>query len=311
MLPRPEVNSFTRFVISLGVLLCFASVVVPALVLRETDVLRIPRAELARLTPLARQELERRQRVSRDLGEAAPYVACAALLLGLGLVAVGLPRMHEKERAEDERSSAELDKLRSEILPQTPEERQRGLEQDAADELLVREPPASRSPSPVAPRSDVGDGRHEYLRQARAIEARVLDQIESSATPAYVMKPKVKVGEGMSSLLLDGLLLSRDGRQPDVLVTIRYVTHSLQKNMRNRLHEAVAQVAIYRERVNRNAIGWLILVLDDATSEADGHFARVVAAELLHDVTVSTVHEREIGSLTLPTQALLRKLTPE
>jgi hypothetical protein len=88
---RPDPQSFTKFALSAGVFLVIAAVVLPGLVLRETGVLRISRKELSGLTSIARNELERRQRIARTAGTAAPYVGALFFVLGGALLIYGAP----------------------------------------------------------------------------------------------------------------------------------------------------------------------------------------------------------------------------
>jgi hypothetical protein len=96
MLPRPEAHGFTKFVLSIGVFLCVAAFVVPALILRDTDVLLVSDRELTELTPLGESEVRDRQEMARDLGGAAPYFGLLLLAAGLGLIGYGLPRLRQR-----------------------------------------------------------------------------------------------------------------------------------------------------------------------------------------------------------------------
>src|SRR4051794_24901302 len=132
---RPEPHSFTRFVASIGVFLCVVAFVGPALVIRDTSVLRISTRELGSYTRTARTELLRRQSFSRDAAEIAPWVGIGLFVLGVLLVVYAAPRLRRQEETQELTSSAELEKLRSEIEPQSPTDRQESLEADLGAEI--------------------------------------------------------------------------------------------------------------------------------------------------------------------------------
>jgi hypothetical protein len=135
--PKPETQSFTKFLISAGVFLCIAGVVGPALALRETAVLRISSHELAGLTPDGRAELIHRQKIEHTVGQVAPGVGGGMLVLGLILIFSGMPRLRRQEHADQERSSAELDKLRADLRPLSDTEVKNNLKAQADEDLTA------------------------------------------------------------------------------------------------------------------------------------------------------------------------------
>ncbi len=306
MPPRPDPQSFTKFALSAGVFCLIAAFVVPGLILRETGVLRISRHELMGFTPLARSELQRRQRIERFAGLAAPYVGGFFLILGGGLIAYGVPRLKRQEEADEERFSVELDKLRLEVKPQSEGEREERLKEDVEEELVYEkpsplaevpttQPPSSRPQSSFLPMQDL----HRRIRRAGDVEQRVLAHIAQIALPSYELQANVKI-EGTTTLLLDGLLVSKSEQIPDIVVEIKLSGRSLRNNMRNRIDHGAAQLTIYRARLKRKAIGWLILVSEEAISPADHEFIMRVAADFASDLRISAITLDDLPGLPLP-----------
>lgn len=133
MLQRPDPQSFTKFLTSVGLFLCIVALVGQGLVLRETQVLQIKEADLRAYTPLARKELQRRQAVARDVAAAAPWVGSVMLLAGIGMLIYAVPRLRRQESAEDEKLNAELQKLKREVEPQNEQERRTRIEAEVAE----------------------------------------------------------------------------------------------------------------------------------------------------------------------------------
>ncbi len=315
MLPRPEVQTFTRFLLSAGVFLCVAAVVVPTFVLRETDVLRIERGELARLTPVARVELERRQRVARDLGHAAPFVAGGLLVSGLVLVVVALPGMRRRERTDDEVAVASLEKLLADVQPQSAGDRDQAIAADAIEAQAVERkaaeaplgeraphapvsPPTPPAPAPsAAPRTaDV-----DRVSHARLVEERVLARLAAVTTAAYEYRANVKLLRAESSpLLLDGLLAARDANVQDVIVEIKSTRAPHVTAMRG-MSQLVALVERYGMRTGRAACGWLVVVADDETPDRALAVRHPLDPELQSRFELTAIRESQIDELTLPT----------
>jgi hypothetical protein len=300
VLPRPQLESFTKFLVSAGVFLCVAAFVVPALVLRETSVLQLTRRQLAELTPVARVELERRQRLSRDLGGAAGYVTGGLLLAGLALIAYALPGMRRKERTDDAFAAASLDKLTAEIRPQTTSERERELAADtaAADvpgDVVMRRP---TSPGSQAP---------DFIRRAAQVEEQVLLRVTAVVPKRrYQVMPNVMVRARPRGLLLDGLLASKVASAPDVVVEIKWASRtSVLKVGANAVDQLLGLVARYRAHTRRQAVGWLVLVADDEVEDRHLQRVRTLDEELSGSLTVTAIREREIRLLQPPLHLLV------
>ena len=179
MFQTPDPQSYSRFLASIGLFLCIAGFLAPGLVLRETSVLRINKVDLHELTPVARGEIERRQRVSRDVGKVAPFGGLVLLVLGVVLLGYAGPRLRHQERTEQERLSTELDKLKRDITPQTAEDRRARLEaevSEAGDHEADRAPSGQPTPRP-------GSASRSPIEQYADVERRVLGRLAEMAPP--------------------------------------------------------------------------------------------------------------------------------
>lgn len=302
MFPRPELQSYTKFLLSVGVFLCLAAIVMPALVLRETTVLQVDRVELARLTPVARAELERRQRVARDLGQGVPWAAGVLLVGGLALIAYSLPGMRRKERADDDFAAASFKKLLRDIEPQTEQDREEAIREEdveAAAAARVAAPVGARPRVPLGPPPELKD--RDAIRHAREeVEARVVDRIASvTPAPQYEFRPNVKIPGPAADLRLDGLLVSRSSRAPDVVVEIKVVRFP-DSIARMAVDQLISRLARYRARTGRPVAGWLILVVDESVDPRTLMRVETYADELPGELAVTAIVEATIDALTFP-----------
>lgn len=295
MLGRPDPKSFTRFLASIGVFLCVAAFVGPALVIHDTSLLRISTRALHSYTAVAQRELMRRQRLSTHAAEIAPYAGAVLLVLGVGLIIYSAPRLRRQEEADERRSSVELAKLMREIEPQDESDREQSLLADVADEL---------APTTSVPQADVTpvptpDPRG-MMHRASEIEERVLARIaEIAPVDERRFEPRIRL-PGSSALLLDGLLASRSGRDRDVLIEIKLAGRSLRQNLRNRIDEALGLRARYTKRTHRDCVVWLIFVLDTDGEVDAARRVRDAAAEFDGEIVVTVVREDQIDELGLP-----------
>lgn len=301
MLPRPDAQSFTKFLISIGVLLCIAAFVGPGLALRDNGVLEIPERRLAEYTPTARAELLHRQRIVRDVGKYAPAAAAALLLLGLASIGFGLPGLRRQERMDQQRSSAELDKLRSELEPQTEAEQRERLDQDIEQELRTPAHAPMHPPPPANMAKPPPVDRSAMVRRASEVEAQVLDRLRTIAESRYEVFSQVKLPVDNSSF--DAVLAAKDNDEADIVVEIKYSEKASAVGFitRMRIDETSSTLVLYEARTRRHAIAWLIWVTDEADDiERLRDRANQSARRLVGRVRVSVVSVDEIDGLELP-----------
>jgi hypothetical protein len=148
VIPKPDAQSYTRFLTTVGVFLCIVGVIAPALILRETAVLRVPSKELAGLTSVARKEIERRQRVSRTAGIYAPYVGVGLFVSGLVMIGFAVPRLRKQEGVSDQLSAAQLKRA---LAPQDPNQRAAKLTREVREQVesVEPQPPGEDEGEPV------------------------------------------------------------------------------------------------------------------------------------------------------------------
>ena len=302
MTPRPDSHSFTKFVISAGAFLVVAAFVVPGLVFRDTGVLTISRGELKEFTPTARQELERRQSIAHDAGNAAPFLGGALLVGGVLLIILGMPRLKRQEKTADEHAKAEVDKLHRELTPQTPSEEKERAEAEIEDQQP--RPTAVARPAKRQPRADTSKivPRAEQLQLWLKAETEVLTRLAEIAPPRYELQSKVKLGDasGGQLLLLDALLISQIDQLPDIVVEIKFAGPFVSKNIGNRMAEAESQLLRYLSRYRRNSVGWLIFYADEELDAKVRERIERRAADLRDLLKVSIVTADSLKSLVLP-----------
>jgi hypothetical protein len=303
--PRPDSNGFTKFIISAGAFLIVAAVVLPGFVLRDTGVLTISRDDLQGFTPTGKQELERRQTISRDAGHVAPFFGGVLLIGGAILIAIGIPRLKRQEKTADEHARAEVDKLHRELRPQTEgeqEERARAevKEDEEGAQIAV---PASPEEARGSSSTKVGEtSRSAYLEHWIKAESAVLARLAEIAPPNYELRSKVKLeeAEGTRALFLDALLISQVDSLPDIVVEIKSASRGLGRNFGNRMAQAESQLLRYLARYRRDSIGWLIFYTGEELTAGQKDALARRTAELADVLKISIVTPDGLASLGLP-----------
>lgn len=280
MTPRPDSQSFTRLLISAGAFFLVAAFVVPGLVLRDTGVLTITRKELAEATPTAAKELERRQGVAADAGRAAPYVGLVFLVVGVGLLGFGVPRLRKQEQSDEERRTMELEKLRAEVRPQSPEERRERLQKDVGG-------------------GGQATNREALIREAARAEEAVFARLKKISPPLYELRSQVVVDPDDQALLLDGLLISKIDQLPDIVVEIKYLGQELV-DWERRVREGSWELRAALDRYSNWSIGWLIVVTTGKLDEKGKGRVEGVFADSADGIRLSIATPEELDHLSLP-----------
>jgi hypothetical protein len=297
VLQRPDPQSFSRFLASIGFFLCVAGVVGPTLILRETSVLEIKQQDLAQLTDVGKAELERRQRAARDFAKAAPIAGGVFFLFGVGLMLYATPQMRRQERRAEQRSDVELEELRKRLPPQTEAQREAHIQDEVAAEWAgPRELASPTAPPGPPPLDEAGRSRAEHHA---GVEQKVLDRLARIASPLYELRAHVRLEP--SGIPLDAVLVSTIEHLPDLIVDIKLRRPgSFAKYATNVIDETLAHVGRYRAVVSPAAKGWLVVVFDGEISDALRDRIRDASADVLAQVHVSAVREEEIETLDLP-----------
>ena len=111
---------------------------------------------------------------------------------------------------------------------------------------------------------------------------------------------QVKIA-GAPRLLLDGLLVGRNDRDPDIVVEIKISKQFFPSNTGNRLAEAAGRLLRYRSRYGRPSVAWLmLLVIDQPITVRMQEKVMEAAAEYGDDVRVSLVSPDSLEKLSLP-----------
>jgi hypothetical protein len=312
-LPQIDSQSFTRLTTSLGLLFCALAIAVPALILRDTGVLRISQRELNGLTPVARQEVERRQRLSRDLGEKAWPLGAGFAFVGFALLVYSLPRLRKQEAKLERRSDIELEQL---LGQQGEAERDEILTREAREEVLASATaslPDDESLGEIDDGDEV-DGEPASVPDLMAaleatlaavkddvqqVEEAVLDRLEAIVPRWFTMRRYPRVG----TLQLDALLSSHVDQLPDVIVEVKAPRDRvLGARARDAADRGIALAARYQVITGRPARSWVILALNidvqPALSDAP------IGADLPDTVEVSVISRDELDRLRVPARLI-------
>ena len=187
---------------------------------------------------------------------------------------------------------AELTKIKRELEPQTPVEREERLRAEVVEDL-------SHRPSQ---RMDAGSSRSmgfsSEVEARERVEQRVLNRLARIAPPLFEIQDHVKAPG--SNLYLDALLIAQVDQIPDLVVEIKSAGRHAARNARNRIAEAESQLLRYMARFRRSSLGWLILVLTEDIDAEERHRIEAAGADVSDVFEVSVVTPSEIDELVLP-----------
>jgi hypothetical protein len=300
---KADTGNFNRLLASAGLILVALAIVAPWLFLRDIGVLQIREADLRTYTPQARDVLVQRQDRVALIQSAMPWAALLLLGAGAMMIFFGAKGMKEFQPWEAMEARARAQQAQASIQPQTEEERQESVRDDADVAVLAEvQPPeevvtegADQKPSPETtpkPVLEPTEARVERRRRVRALEDEVLERLGRRSWTSYEYAPQVKVTARDAPgqrLLIDALLRARDHKRPDVVIDIVILQQSMAWGLvtGQMADRVLALVHRYERATGRRATPWLLIVVEEFDEAAAERDRGRLTAELLGDGTVS------------------------
>lgn len=316
---RTDTGNFNRFLTSLGLLLLAAALLIPYFYFHDTDVLRVSRGELERLTPVGSQALETRQRRAADLEAWVLGFSGALVLGGVASLYFGGRRLRAAQRKEDEaidrqakRDDVEIQRLSA---AEVEEKRDEHVLEDVgpATAQPERAPPLRRTVPPPTP-ARTTTPRAPSVQESRAaivrIEEALRQALEGQGSASFDYIPDAKLVAGSHQVRIDGMFRSHDEGRPDVLLELR--TNRGSRNLYVRIRQitdtALALLTRYRALTGRRATAWVLVVIpgeeDEMPIEERRQFEDRLSSSLVGEGVGTLISERDIGNLPKRFEAL-------
>lgn len=299
MLPKVEYGHLYKFAVSLGMLLVAIALVIPWLVLRESSVLLVPEADLDALTATGRSAMLRKQRdYEFILGN---YRWVSSILLGLGatLCVYGLLQWRKRQPVFDEMENLQVANL-SVSTPQEAVDAKRERESNAAfadadaDEALAEAlSEAIIGPSVGESGTDRAEERAKTRAEAReaidVVEQLVTEKLREAYSSTHLLHQNVGVRlRNGTEAIVDAVLWPTDYSDPPIAIEVKWARGS--KDVRNRIHTAVAQLAqVVGAIENSPAARGLAIVVIEASLPPSTEHRLSEAAQAATDVLAVAV----------------------
>jgi hypothetical protein len=308
---RTDTGNFNRFLTSLGLLMLLGALVIPYFYFGDTDTLRVPAHELNKLTPVAREALETRQRRNRDLEIWILGFAAALALGGIGSLWFGGKRLRRAQKKEDaavdrkaRRDDVEIQQMSQSEVAEKREEQAR----ESAQEDERGRPEGAARPAETQPRRPAAaPGSSQTLRDSRAsierIENAVRATLENSDFASYKFYYEVKTVSGGQQLRMDGLFRPENPEMKDVVFELKVVrqTRMIQARIRNFADMLLALISRYHQMAPVEAVGWLVIVVPDGVEPMTLGERRRLEDQATDSLAgmgkVTVAHESEIRNL--------------
>lgn len=263
MFSRVDAGSFNRFLVSTGLLLVAAGMVLPLLVWRDSQWLLIPADSLEALTPLARDVIHQRQRLLQRVGDLVLIVSACSVSGGTALTVWGATRLFHRQRRDDEAADAQAGKVVHEYRLLTSDEQRRSAEAAAAEierEQLPQGSETSERQDDVdsdraVPLDTVEPGLVQRVQQ---VERMVFDRIERVTWGKYRLARHVLFREAFE---IDGYLDPLTKSEPPVVIEVKYSKAQPQRRARDARHHLEKVLAV-PDFVGLGARGWAVVVTD-------------------------------------------------
>lgn len=228
-----ETGHLSKYLTTLGVAVIAGTLSLGALFLRVKTELTVTEAQLAALTPGARETILERQHYVSVATYLYPWLVGAGVLVGFVLFLFGLWRWLPMQKQMDRRSSLEMIKLELEIQNTPFAEQQLRLQEEAneavaeaaeSDEVSVSEPPVPPPlvPPPPVPSSPLPSQAHmEAMQKIVSFELFLAGLLNDTFTgDRHQTSIGVSIGAKHQRMPIDFLVASVDS--PSLAIELKY-----------------------------------------------------------------------------------------
>ena len=237
-----EYGGFYKFIVSLGIALVLAAILVPWLFLREPFDLMIEASRLSGLTPTAQQIVLLRQAHLLRLLPMVPCFSLFSLSVGIVFVATGLAKWRKRQVLRDTGEELGVRKQEQEL---------RSMTADEVNEKVNAEIQPEVSSHAVGLMSDVS------AIKLRAVESAFYDRVRECFGAAY----RLLINQTLGTAEYDAILQALRPTDPDVVIEIKYIRRGFRSPW---LRESAMRLALaaelYDARLKRHAIPVLIVI---------------------------------------------------
>jgi hypothetical protein len=237
-----EYGDFYKFVVSLGIALVLAAILVPWLFLREPFDLMIEASRLGLLTPAAQHIVSLRQAILLRLLPMVPWISCLLLAAGVGTVTAGITKWSKRQILRDTSENLAVEKQKRELSSMTSEE----VNEKAVAEI---QPEVTSHATNLA----LGVSTATFIAVERAFQGRLRECFQST----YRLLVNQKLGTAEYDVILQALRPNC----PDVVVEIKYIREGFKYAW---LRESVMRLAVatelYDARMRRHSNPLLIVI---------------------------------------------------
>jgi hypothetical protein len=237
-----EYGDYYKFVVSLGIALVIAAILVPWLFLREPFDLMIEAARLSQLTPAAQRIVLLRQANLLRLLPMVPWFSCFSLIIGILLAFTGLAKWRERQILRDTSEDLGVKKQEQELRSMTAEEVTEKTDAESEPEV----------------RSHVIGLTHDvFADKLRVVESAFYDKVRQCLGTSY----RLLINQTLGTAEYDAILQAIRPTDPDVVVEIKYIRQGFKYAW---LRESAMRLALadqlYNAKLKRDSVPLLLVI---------------------------------------------------
>jgi hypothetical protein len=251
--PQIEYGDFYKFVVSLGIALVLAAILVPWLFLREPFDLMVEASRLGQLTPTAQHILSLRQTYLLRLLPIVPWFSFSVLVMGVVTVVAGLTKWRKRQVLRDTSEELGVQKQEQELRNMTPEEENEKVEAEI---------------QPAVNADAVQLVQDVSALKLRAVESAFYDKVGKCFDSSY----RLLVNQILGTAEYDAILQPLRSTDPDVVIEIKYIRRGFKYAW---LRESAMRLALAKElydaRLERQSVALLIVIfsVDEVFQQPD------------------------------------------
>jgi len=263
VVPQIEYGDFYKFIVSVGIALLIAAVLLPWLFLREPFDLLVDANQITHLTPAAQAILASRQLLLARAFHFVPWISGTLFIVGLALSIGGLLLWRPRQAIRDQSEDLDLEKRRRELKSMSAEQRDAKIEADIVQE---------RGAPPPAPERTLSAELVSSTGHIRRLEQELHHRIKACVGSSY----DVRVNQRLGAAEYDVILNSNIQGAPDVIIELKYIRQGFHYSwMRESASRLILATELYAERLHRKSVPLLLIITANAVALSDTDFGRM------------------------------------
>lgn len=285
MIDKVQYGDINRFLSSIGLVLVALGFLLPYLYMKENFDLLIKKEELNALTDTARIIITYRQEYAHNLVIWIPYVSPGSILAGIALFIIGLINWHKRQKSENAKLDADIDKTRAEtgvIMKQAEKLSQSDVKEKQIKEIEKNNPELSLTE------------KHLSISNYQLVEALITDKFRQEYSDKYNVHSNYRINNQEFDIILERIKTVAEGLNlnKDVIIEIKYAKKIYKKLVKDTFLKIASMLKAYPNAITNPVIMFISVEGDNINKDE-------LLGEIVNEWSEKTVAKWSVHFLSL------------